>query len=117
MKLDAMKITDIVAKIILLKYFICDTEVPEPEMIYNTFTNWAIARAPLDGANFEADACCVHQLLTSFIQGQPAENWTLHLVDQQDGRQDWLALKHHYTAEGNALLLITEVEKLKNSLS
>ncbi len=45
------------------------------------------------------------------------ENWTRHLVEQQDGRQDWLALKRHYAGEGNTLRRIAEAEKLKNSLS
>ena len=99
-----------------LKYVICDVEIPEPEMIYNTFTEWAIARTLLEGANFEADDCWVHQLLKRLIQGHPAKNWMRHLVEQQDGRQDWLALKPHYAGEGNALRQIAEAEKLKNSL-
>ncbi len=39
-----------------LKYVIRDIKVPESEMIYNTFTKRAIARMPLEGGNFEADA-------------------------------------------------------------
>ncbi len=71
-----------------LKYVIRDIAVPEADAVYNTFTERAIARTPLVGANFEAGARRMHQLSKSLIQGLPAKNWTQHLIEQQDGRQD-----------------------------
>jgi hypothetical protein len=39
--------------------------------------------------------------ILGFVQGQPAEQWIRHLMGQQNGRKDYLALKNHYGGIGN----------------
>ena len=99
-----------------LSYIIRDVDSPVDGEEYNSWTQQAVAWAPLTGADFTSDAQKVHQLLKSHIQGQPAQRWIKNLKGHQDGRCNWIALKQHYAGEGNVLHCIAEAEKLKTTL-
>ena len=58
-----------------LLYIIRTKETPDEGIVYDTFVEGCIARAPLAGAAFEADARQVHQLVQSLVQGEEAEEW------------------------------------------
>jgi hypothetical protein len=58
-----------------LAYVVRESKEPDPEAEYLNFTEKVIALAPLYGQFYEADACCVHNLLTSFLQGKNTETW------------------------------------------
>ena len=55
-----------------LSYVVRENSEPTPEG-HDTFVQKCIACAPLSGPHFEADARRVHQLETSFTQGEISE--------------------------------------------
>jgi len=67
-----------------LLYVIREKEKAEPEG-HNTFVQKCIACAPLTGPHFEADARKVHQLATTFTQGETSEQWIKRHVKKQNG--------------------------------
>jgi hypothetical protein len=70
-----------------------------------------IAGAALEGTtSFEFDSMQVHTYLLGFVQGEPAEQWIIHLRKQADGRKDILALKAHYGAEGNVAKSLADAD-------
>ena len=98
-----------------LIYVIRDNENPEPDG-HDTFVQKCIACAPLNGPHFEADARRVHQLITSFVQGETSEQWIKMNAQKQNGRRDWLALSAHYKGEGNTSCRIAEADRLRDTL-
>ena len=98
-----------------LLYVIREKEEAEPEG-HNTFVQKCIACAPLAGPHFEADARKVHQLATSFTQGETSEQWIKMHVKKQNGRIDLKALCAHYQGAGNTTRRIAEATRLRETL-
>lgn len=99
-----------------LSYIIREGAVPQRNTHYATFEDEAIAKSPLNGPVFQRDAKKVHQLLLSLTNGGPGEEWMKANATQQNGRTDMLALKAHFSGEGNASRRITEAERIRNNL-
>jgi len=95
-----------------LLYVIREKEEAEPEG-HNTFVQKCIACAPLTGPHFEADARKVHQLATSFTQGETSKQWIKMHVKKQNGRVDLKALCAHYQGAGNTTRRIAEAAKFR----
>jgi len=98
-----------------LLYVIREKEEAEPEG-HNTFVQKCIACAPLTGPHFEADARKVHQLATSFTQGETSEQWIKMHVKKKNGRVDLKALCAHYQGAGNTTRRIAEATRLRETL-
>jgi len=98
-----------------LLYVIREKEEAEPEG-HNTFVQKCIACASLTGPHFEADARKVHQLATSFTQGETSEQWIKMHVKKQNGRFDLKALCAHYRGAGNTTRRIAEATRLRETL-
>ena len=75
-----------------------------------------IACAPLHGAHFRADSRRVHQLLKNFLVAETAEQWIKDLEPHADSRRDMLALREHYSGEGNASRRIATAERVREGL-
>ena len=99
-----------------LVYVIREDEVPDEDEEYETFVEECIAKFPLEGAYFEADARQVHQLVTSLTQGEMSEEWIKKTRRHRNGRADVLALINHYSGEGNTKRQIADAEKLRDTL-
>lgn len=98
-----------------LSYVVRELEEPAPEG-HDTFVQKCIACAPLQGPHFEADARRVHQLVTSFTQGENSEQWIKMHVKKQNGRVDLKALYAHYQGAGNTTRRIAEAVRLRETL-
>jgi len=70
---------------------------------HNTFVQKCIACAPLTGPHFEADARKVHQLATSFTQGETSEQWIKMHVKKQNGRVDLKRFVRTFKEQGTSL--------------
>jgi hypothetical protein len=99
-----------------LSYVIRTEEAPIEGEHYDTFVEESVARAPLTGAAFEADARQVHQYVQSLTTGEQAEQWIKSLRKEQNGRRDVEALRKHYEGEGNSSRRIAEAERLRDNL-
>ena len=99
-----------------LSYVIREIEIPDRAVDYPSFNEKAIACAPLNGSNFQADARRVHQLLKSFLQTETAEQWIKPLARRQSGRDDMIALRNHYSGEGNTSRRIAQAERYRDTL-
>ena len=99
-----------------LSYVIRDDEAPNPVGPHANFTEKCIACAPLTGVSYEADRSTVHQSLVSFTTGQPSEDWIKGSNRHKDGRRDMIALRAHFSGEGNATRRIAEADRLKETL-
>ena len=99
-----------------LSYVIREREIPDRTVDYPSFNERAIACAPLVGTNFQADARKVHQLLKSFLQTETAEQWIKPIARRQSGREDMIALRNHYTGEGNTSRRIAQAEGYRDTL-
>ena len=75
-----------------------------------------IACAPLTGPHFDADARKVHQLATSFTQGETSEQWIKMHVKTQNGQVDLKALCAHYQGTGDTTRRIAEATRLRETL-
>ena len=75
-----------------------------------------IACAPLHGAHIRADARCIHQLLKNYLVTETAEQWIKGLEVHGDGWRDIMALREHYSGEGNASRHIATTERMQESL-
>ena len=75
-----------------------------------------IACAPLHGAHFRADTRRVHQLQKNYLVAKTAEQWIKGLDAHGDGRRDMMALREHYSGEGNASRCIATAERMRESL-
>ena len=67
-----------------LTYVIQKLEIPDGTVVYSTFVEECIARAPLIGINYEADTRQFHQLILSSTQGQPSHEWIKPLMRVQN---------------------------------
>ena len=86
-----------------LSYVVQEQEDPDHDRDFgDDFVSEMIACAPLHGAHFRANSRCVHQLLQNFLVVETAEQWIKNLEPHADGPRDMLALREHYSWEGNA---------------
>ena len=99
-----------------LSYVIRETEEPDRTIDYPSFNEHAIACAPLVGPNFLADARKVHQLIKSYLLTETAEQWIKPLARRQSGREDMIALRNHYSGEGNTSRHIAQAERYRDTL-
>jgi hypothetical protein len=98
-----------------LSYVIREEEHKDGD-VYDNFVDKSIARAKLEGPEFDADARLVHQLLQSLTIGENAEHWLKDLSKKHNGRKDMLALRNHYRGAGNQSRRINAAQKLQNTL-
>ena len=80
------------------------------------FVSEMIACAPLHGAHFRADSRHVHQLLKNFLMAETAEQWIKNLEPHANIRRDMLALREHYSGEGNTSRRIATAERMREGL-
>jgi hypothetical protein len=57
----------------------------------------------------------VHQLLKSFLQTETAEQWIKPLARKQSRRANMIALKNHYSGEGNTSRHIATAERIRDT--
>ena len=93
-----------------------EIEDPDPNEVFGTFTEECIAKCPLTGPSFEADARTVHQLIGSYTTGENCEVWVKRLRKHHNGRMDMEALRSHYRGEGNQSRRISDAETLRDTL-
>ena len=99
-----------------LSYVIRETEEADRTITYPSFNERAIASAPLVGPNFQADARKVHQFIKSYLQTEAAEQWIKPLARLQSGHEDMIALRNHYSGEGNTSRRIAQAERYRDTL-
>ena len=99
-----------------LAYVIREEIASEETTIFETFTEECIARCPLKGPFYEADARTVHQLIESYTTGENSEVWVKRIRRHQNGRMDMEALRSHYRGEGNQSRRITDAETMRDTL-
>ena len=75
-----------------------------------------IACAPLPGTHFRADSRCVHQLLKNYLVAEMAEDWIKNLEPHVNACRDMLALREHYSGEGNASRRIATAKQMREGL-
>jgi hypothetical protein len=91
------------------KYSWCrDNEMPDPTP--NTdFIDDYVNMALLEGKVYAIDSADVHTYIVNFVAGnETAETIIQSYGDQDDGRQDYIALKQHYEGVGVHALDITK---------
>jgi hypothetical protein len=100
-----------------LSYVVQEEENPAEDIIYDTFNERMINRAPLTGQYYIADARRVLNLLYGYLQGdENTESWIRSIARFQDGRRDVMALRRHYAGEGNSTRRIADAKKIKYTL-
>jgi hypothetical protein len=99
-----------------LTYVIRANEEGDYVSEFDNFVDQQVARAPLFGANFQADARMVHNHILSFIGGNNAEHWVKDIKRLNNGRRDILALRMHYSGAGNVQHQVSRADKMRDSL-
>jgi hypothetical protein len=98
-----------------LVYVIREKEA-EPGATYDTFFEESVAKARLEGPEFEADSLQVHQIIRALTVGENAEQWIRELARYKDGRRDMIALRAHFRGEGNTTRQISMAEQMYSVL-
>ena len=97
-----------------LSYVVQEQEDPDHDRDFgDDFVSEMIECAPL---HFRADSRCVHQLLKNYLVAETAEQWIKNLESHADGCRDMLALREHYSREGNASRCIATAERMREGL-
>ncbi len=99
-----------------LSYVVCEKEESDVDGVFESYNKRSIAYAQLTGVIFQADARKVHQLLKSFLPAESGEQWIKPLAKKQNGRADMIALRNHYSVEGNTSRCIATAENLRETL-
>jgi hypothetical protein len=99
-----------------LSYVVRELVEEEDGVVYETFNQRQIGRAPLDGQYYLADSRRVHNLLTGYLQGEQSESWIRNIARHQDGRRDMIALRRHYAGEGNSTRRISDAKRIQTTL-
>ena len=100
-----------------LSYVVRENDDPAHDRDFGeVFQAEMIACAPLHGAHYRADARCVHQLLKNYLVAETAEQWIKGLEVHGDGRRNMMALREHYSGEGNASRRIATAERMRECL-
>ena len=99
-----------------LSYVIRELESPTIGATFTAFVEKCVAKSPLTGSKFEADARQVHQLIVAATQGKPSNEWIKPIHRQKNGRADMLALRRHYQGEGDTTRRIGDATRIRESL-
>ena len=99
-----------------LLYVIRDNEFPTPGEVYHTFDEECIAKSPLSGSAFDADAQSVHLIIKTLVLGEIAEQWVQSGFKKKNGRDDLAKLTAHYQGEGNSSRRIYIAENMWRTL-
>jgi hypothetical protein len=99
-----------------LVYVIRQREAPDADQTFDSFVAESIAKCPLTGPRFEADARQVHHIIASLTTGEISEEWIRDKRRHQNGRVDMMALRAHYQGEGNQTRRIGDAERLRETL-
>jgi len=99
-----------------LVHVIQETEQPEQGAEFGTFIEESIAKCPLQGPQFEANARKVHQIVTQHTARENAEQWIKPHQKGANGRVDMKALRDHCRDKGNQTRRIGDAEKLRDAL-
>ena len=100
-----------------LSYMVRENDDPARDRDFGEdFQAEMIACAPLHGAHFRADARRVHQLLKNYLIAETAEQWIKWLEVHGNGQRDMMALREHYSGEGNTSRRIATAERIRESL-
>ena len=75
-----------------------------------------IACPPLHGAHVRADAQRVPQLLKNYLVAKTAEQCIKGLEVHGNCQRDMMALREHYSREGNVSRHIATAERIRESL-
>ena len=65
------------------------------------FIEETIASVPLSGAHLQEDTRKIHHLLKNYFVAETAEQWIRSIEKRANGRDNFDALRLHYTGEGN----------------
>ncbi len=68
-----------------LVYVIRQENGPDFNAVYKTFTEECVAKCPLDGSFFKADARTVYQLIKSYTTGKNSEVWVKKIWRRANG--------------------------------
>jgi hypothetical protein len=104
------------AKDVPLSYVIREHVVPPAGESYATFDEECIAKAPLEGTIFNADASTVHLIIKPLVLGENAEQWIKPGFQRKNGRDDLAKLMAHFQGEGNTSRRIQIAEGFWESL-
>lgn len=99
-----------------LVYVIRRDKSPPDGEVYASFDEECVAKTPLSGPAFEADARSVHLIIQPLVTGENAAQWIECVKDKNSGREDFLKLQAHYQGEGNASRRIHIAETLWSTL-
>ena len=100
-----------------LSYVVREQKDPDHDRDFgDDFVSEMIACATLHGAHFRADSRRVHQLLKNFLVAETAEHRIKNLESHANDRRDMLALREHYSGEGNARRRIATAERMREGL-
>lgn len=99
-----------------LNYVIREHMIPPEGESYTTFDEECIAKAPLVGTAFDADASTVHLIIKPLCIGEHAEQWIKPGFTKKNGRDDLAKLMAHYQGEGMASRRIHTAEQLWDTL-
>ena len=83
---------------------------------YSSFDQECIAKAPLEGAAYEADAKVGHEIILNLTTGENAEQWIRQHRKNADGRLDMTALRAHFRGAGNTSRRIAVAVDLHKTL-
>jgi len=93
-----------------------DAIAHEDEEDPDKFDQLCVARCPLAGSHFAADARQVHQIITTAVAGESAEEWIKDDAKKNNGRIDMQRLRAHYRGDSNKTKTVGEAEELPTNL-
>jgi hypothetical protein len=99
-----------------LLYVIRENETPTTGETYFTYDEECIAKSPLSGPAFDADAQSVHLIIKTLVVGKIAEQWVQSGFKKKNGRDDLAKLTAHYQGKGNLLRRIYIAENMWRTL-
>lgn len=99
-----------------LTYIVRPELHPKPGTHYESFDEECIAKAPLAGPAFQADARSVHMVIKSLVVGEHAEQWIKGGYTKKNGRDDFTKLSAHFQGKGNSARSIHDAERLWDTL-
>ena len=99
-----------------LSYIIRENDAPDIVSTFSNFIQECIAREPLKGVSYEADAQTVHQSTVSCTTWYPSKDWVKPQNKYKDSRKSMKALKDHFSGERNTTRRVAEADLMKEML-
>jgi hypothetical protein len=99
-----------------LSYVVRELDEPIDLIDNDDYLTTLVSRAPLKGTAYVVDRWQVHQLLTSKVLGEHAEEWMCDDKNKHNGRVDYHNLCLHFEGEGNVSRQITQAEAIYKTL-